>query len=325
MLSFLHQSLLVNISSGSGDFSGSGDDATEYSKDQDSQSSDLIGYFDKELKPMIYYITVEAISASGQTTRGTSNGVLIDISPPYLSEPVELYDVEFSLTQSSSYQGNNHTISASWSFKDLESGILDYEWAIGTSPYKDDIQTFISVGLNTEATNNNLKRYLEHNSTYYVTVRATNGAGLSHTVASSGITYLDIELNKTVLDLFVHVIRNNRIIILDSEGEEITIFRIVNEDSAGVRWEGIPNDVAETCMYFVCACVCLCVCVCVCLCVCVSASVCLCLCLCVCVCLCLCLCVCVCVCTCMYGQCICIYLHMYVCVCSLCTCMQISF
>ena len=310
MLSFLHQSLLVNISSGSGDFSGSGDDATEYSKDQDSQSSDLIGYFDKELKPMIYYITVEAISASGQTTRGTSNGVLIDISPPYLSEPVELYDVEFSLTQSSSYQGNNHTISASWSFKDLESGILDYEWAIGTSPYKDDIQTFISVGLNTEATNNNLKRYLEHNSTYYVTVRATNGAGLSHTVASSGITYLDIELNKTVLDLFVHVIRNNRIIILDSEGEEITIFRIVNEDSAGVRWEGIPNDVAETCMYFVSACVCLCVCVCVsvclrlCVCVCVSVSVC--------VCVCVFACVCVCVHVCMDSAYVFIYICMYV-------------
>ena len=140
-------------------------------------------------------------------------------------------------------------------------------------------------------------------------MRATNGAGLGHTVASSGITYLDIELNKTVLDLFVHVIRNNRIIILDSEGEEITIFRIVNEDSAGVRWEGIPNDVAETCMYFVCACVCLCVSVCLCVCVCVSVSVSLYLCVSVSVSL------RVCVCVYMYVWTVHMYLFTYVCMC----------
>ena len=141
-------------------------------------------------------------------------------------------------------------------------------------------------------------------------MRTTNGAGLSHTVASSGITYLDIELNKTVLDLLVHVIRNNRIIILDSEGEEITVFRIVNEDSAGVRWEGIPNDVAETCMYIYCVCVCVCACVCV--------RACMCVCMHVCVHVCVCVYLCLYVCMYMYMY---MYVHvcMYVCVCSLCT------
>ena len=199
------------------------------------------------LKPSTYYITVQATSASGQTITASSNGVLIDITPPTLSIPIRHYDVEFSPTQPSRYQGNNHTIATSWFFEDLESGIIEYLWAIGTTPYGIDIQQFTSVGLNTQAQNTNLEGLLNHNTTYYITVEAKNGAGLSRIVTSDGITYLDLELNKTELELiikvdFVEAIENVKI-----DGENKTILRTNREDKAGVEWSGVPDDISKTC------------------------------------------------------------------------------
>lgn len=218
------------------DSSGSG------SGDDNRLHSDVIGYFQTILQPSMYYIIVEATTASGQTIYTSSNGILIDITPPVQSVPIHLYDVEFSLTQSSSYQGNNHTISATWGFQDLESGIVSYSWSIGTKPYGQEIQEYVSVGMQTHATNSSLQGLLLHNETYYVTVKAVNGAGLSSVVTSSGITHLSIELNETELNNGI-IITSSKV-VLDTNNRSLYI--VSSEENVGVIITTNVEDVDKT-------------------------------------------------------------------------------
>jgi hypothetical protein len=201
------------------------------------------------IKPGTYYITLMATTASGQTSLSSSNGVLIDDTPPVLSLPIRHYDVDFSLTQSTSYQGNNHTIAASWTFDDPESGIIEYQWAIGSVPFGKDIQGFESVGLDTRTINDALNGVLRPNGTYYVTVLAINGAGLSNESTSSGITYMLIHLNQTMLDLSVKV---NYVQIINDVAIDGRTLQLLISDSiagAGVQWRGVPNDISNIFWY----------------------------------------------------------------------------
>ena len=81
-------------------------------------------------------------------------------------------------------QGNDNTISARWLFIDKES-------SSGLLADEQDMQPFLSIATATQAINDTLE--LTDNTTYYVTVRATNGAGLVAMATSHGITYQDVE------------------------------------------------------------------------------------------------------------------------------------
>ena len=67
---------------------------------------------------------------------------------------------------------------------------MEYLWAIGTSPNATDIQHYLSAGTNSFAFNNKLEGILEDNSTYYVTLKAVNEAGLVTTVVSDGKDFM---------------------------------------------------------------------------------------------------------------------------------------
>ena len=211
----------------------------------------LSSFFTNHFQPAIYYVSVKAITASGQEVIGTSNGITIDITPPQIVDSIEHFDVEFSLTQPTEYQGNNHTIAAKWQFVDLESGIINYDWAIGSYPGGDDIQDYVSVGLSTAASNTDLEGNLTHNSTYYVTVRATNGALLFKEVTSSGITYIATELNSTALQLIVRVSHVEVFEFPAVNSSEVgpTVLRTDRTDTAAVSWEGVSADVSQICTF----------------------------------------------------------------------------
>ena len=82
-------------------------------------------------------------------------------------------------------QVSTTTLSANWSgFTDLTA--LTYEWAIGTSPGLQDIQSITPVGASTNATNSSLS--LTVGLTYYVSVWATDVPGNSSQAISDGIT-----------------------------------------------------------------------------------------------------------------------------------------
>ena len=83
---------------------------------------------------------------------------------------------------------------------------MEYFWAIGTSPNATDIQDYLSAGTNSFAFNNKLEGILEDNSTYYVTLKAVNEAGLVTTVVSDGKDFMKEKLLKNFNTFCAHQI-----------------------------------------------------------------------------------------------------------------------
>ncbi|MCS6831008.1 MAG: S8 family serine peptidase [bacterium] len=95
-----------------------------------------------------------------------------DTTPPDTPQVWDDGEVQTSLT----------TLRARWWSRDLETGIFRYEVAIGTSPGGSDVMGWTNVGVRTEVT---FSVSLAHGRTYYVAVRAMNGAGLTSNVGVS--------------------------------------------------------------------------------------------------------------------------------------------
>ena len=241
----------TNLSLSSGTFVNQ----SELSADSTTTTDPAKGLTD-HFQPAVYYIAVEAVTSSGQRAVGVSSGVTIDVTPPLPTSPVLHYDASsppLTSEEPVSFQGSNSSIVASWQFHDTESGIVEYRWAIGTAPNITDIQGFYSVGSQTQARNDSLLGLIEHNVTYYVTVEAVNGAGLSTVAVSDGVTYVATELNRTGIEPFVVVEYSvgdddaalEDGVFVDSDGVVLVV--VAEGDRAGVRWEGVEEEVEEIC------------------------------------------------------------------------------
>jgi hypothetical protein len=127
----------------------------------------------------LYYIGVLAADYANNTFL-VSYAAVVDSTPPTGGVVNDGGRVD-RLSQVSTTK-----IVASWSgFADHESGILRYEWAIGTSSCLMDIENYTSVGLRTDVESTN--RDLQRGAWYFVSVRAFNYAGLYSELASNGI------------------------------------------------------------------------------------------------------------------------------------------
>ena len=128
-----------------------------------------------------YYVTVRATNGGGLQSTATSDGVTPDNSVPSVTgTPSD------GLAADIDYQASTTTISANWAgcFSDPQSGITGYEWAIYISGGA-NIQPYTSVGTATSATNSSLS--LTPGTTYNVTVRATNGVGMTRLAGTDGV------------------------------------------------------------------------------------------------------------------------------------------
>jgi hypothetical protein len=123
------------------------------------------------------------------TFGGSHDGFIVAVDPD-TTPPVagRVYDRPGSdeVHQDVNQQDSLTSISASWDgFADAESGVVEYEWAIGTEESAEGIKAFAPVGAATSATAVDLT--LAEETAYFVTVRAINGAGLVTTVRSDGV------------------------------------------------------------------------------------------------------------------------------------------
>jgi hypothetical protein len=131
-----------------------------------------------------YYVVVRATNGSGLTVIRGSAPIKVDTTVPTAGTVRDGFS-----GADISVQPATDPLSANWSgFADSQSTIVKYEWAIGTAatgPNATSIQDFVSVGMLTNAQNAALT--LTPGVKYYITVRATNGAGLTITKASNGV------------------------------------------------------------------------------------------------------------------------------------------
>ncbi|KAK3103480.1 hypothetical protein FSP39_019545 [Pinctada imbricata] len=128
-----------------------------------------------------YYLTVRATLGSGAEVTASSDGFYIDDTPPVFDLDIMEGDFYVDVNQGPltpvRFSSSNSTIKAFWSCEDTESEIIEYLWAIGTSPGSEDVQLFTSTGKTASGTNSSFEGLLTHESVFYVSVICKNGAG----------------------------------------------------------------------------------------------------------------------------------------------------
>ena len=136
------------------------------------------------LVPGARYISeITCTNADGFSSTSSSDGVNVDVTPPNSG----LVRDGSTLVSDIQFQFTTTTAQAIWQpFRDHESGVVKYRWGLGTTPDNDDVLNFTDVGMMTSAMAENLT--LAHGERYYVTVEATNGAGMSSHGWSDGFT-----------------------------------------------------------------------------------------------------------------------------------------
>jgi hypothetical protein len=134
------------------------------------------------LNPGSRYINqITCANRDGFTITSVSNGVIIDLTPPISGIVVDGADFSNDID----FTSGGTVVKTVWrGFKDSESGIKGYRWALGTSPGKDDVIGFRDVGKRRQGFAENVT--LSQSGPYYVTVEATNQAGMTSQGWSDG-------------------------------------------------------------------------------------------------------------------------------------------
>ena len=121
-----------------------------------------------------YHYRVKSTDAAGNPATSTDHVfTTIDLTRP--TNPVVSDDGKSTtgLTE----------LHASWTSSDVDSGVAEYRYAIGTTSGGTDVVNWTSVGTDTSVTKARLK--LRAGTTYYFAVKAHNGQGLSSDVGIS--------------------------------------------------------------------------------------------------------------------------------------------
>ncbi|KAK6173123.1 hypothetical protein SNE40_016641 [Patella caerulea] len=108
----------------------------------------------------------------------------------------------------------------------MESGISQFMWTIGSRPGHQDIMKYTTTPMDCAEANTN--GMLLDGHTYFVTVKAINGAGLSTTIISRPVT---VDATPPSVG---HVID-----VLDSDGDDVDY--ITNQSPLSVRWQGFHD------------------------------------------------------------------------------------
>ncbi|MDD5687129.1 MAG: carbohydrate binding domain-containing protein [Elusimicrobia bacterium] len=126
-----------------------------------------------------YFAKVRAQNGAGRWSAWLTGGsVMIDTTSPMC---VSIND--------GLYTNNNTQLSCNWSFTEDISGIVEYQYAIGTSQYP-NTGWYNIIALTSTGTLSNITRTFDSpldDGIYYFTVKAKNGAGSETPVSSDGI------------------------------------------------------------------------------------------------------------------------------------------
>ncbi|XP_052806221.1 uncharacterized protein LOC128235438 [Mya arenaria] len=188
------------------------------------------------------YIIVKSLLGSGERTLSASNGFYIDTSPPTFDLEATFYiDVNQGEFTPAEYQGSSDTIKAVWFCEDDLNEIREYEWAIGSYIGGEDLQRYTSTGVTSIGTNTSFEGILKSNTTYYVSVRCTNEAGL--------VTVLNDTKGVTVLlEAPSEDSINTSAVNADKFDEDVfppTALETSDPTSCGERWSESSDDTVD--------------------------------------------------------------------------------
>ena len=132
-----------------------------------------------------YHVTVKIINGAGLKKTITSDGILLDTTPPRVASQ---YIKDGKNGKDKNFTKERFAYSAHWeqAFSDVESGVVEYRAGLGTKPGLADVEAFYTLGLQTNLTMTGL--ILESGRVYYVTVVCCNGVGMCANASSNGLT-----------------------------------------------------------------------------------------------------------------------------------------
>ena len=133
-----------------------------------------------------YYCSVTGVNAAGLSCTAVSDGFTVDLTKPKAGTVID------GTSDDVDCQHSDDAVVATWfDFYDSESGIVDYQWSIGTSIGGTDIQGFVSVGLHLTASYSNPNAALPVGKMIFATVHAYNEAGKYSSGSSDGVLVFD--------------------------------------------------------------------------------------------------------------------------------------
>ena len=203
---------------------------TPYSYASTGISEDQLYLHNLMFVPYVYYVKVRAYTRAGHVTFGYSRGIQLDPTPPNctLIQHVQK-DLRSDELSNTTVQYSSDSLAIQYQCRDTRSDIYGYE--IAYSDNIDDIDTLKFSSVGTDSTVNITGLELNPQLKYYVVVRATNGAGLSTILRSSGVRILN-----TVPDV-------SRVVLTPRNSIEVNTLRqnsslSKEQTSIGLRWSG---------------------------------------------------------------------------------------
>ncbi|XP_022799532.1 uncharacterized protein LOC111337483 [Stylophora pistillata] len=158
-----------------------------------------------------YYAIVRGTNAIGLSTEGTSGGVLIDLTPPLQKDDGNVSPpssgnraklnaslLQVDVSNSSTANGPSITfkcleeyLTSSWEeFEDRESGMVNYDWCVGTAKSLCDVVSMRSVGMKTRGAA--IVNRLQSGTMLFSTVFAINGAKMRRQIISRPCTVIAV-------------------------------------------------------------------------------------------------------------------------------------
>ena len=164
-----------------------------------------------------YYVILRGTNGIGLSSETITPGVLIDLTSPTLKNNGFKSSFTRNQTESTDNHGNSlltftcsdeHLISQWEEFEDHESGMLKYQWCVGTAKALCDIVPMRSVGLQTRSAA--IVKKLRSGTQLFSTVYAINGAKNRRqlisqpctviTIAPKIVEVIDVSSNSTDID-----------------------------------------------------------------------------------------------------------------------------
>ncbi|KAJ8299760.1 hypothetical protein KUTeg_023820 [Tegillarca granosa] len=131
-----------------------------------------------------YFATIKAKDFVGRVTTVVSEPVIVDTTPPIKSDlPIYI---------SGRHISSKNELKACWSgvFSDIESGIKEYQWSVGSQPGYRDIMNFLTIKEECGVSGRSQLLNLRDGHAYFINVKAINNAGLT-SIASSWAYIVD--------------------------------------------------------------------------------------------------------------------------------------
>ena len=179
------QSLGIGTYSG-GDNLKAFEDVTFFSQTIEKSEMFYVKFYNVTILPKVrYHVTVRIINGAGLRKTITSDGILVDITPPTVAS---YYIKDGESGKDRNFTSERFTFTAHWehAFADAESGVVEYRAGLGTKPGVADVKALHVLGSQTNVTVSGL--LLESGQVYYMTVVGCNGVGMCVNASSNGMT-----------------------------------------------------------------------------------------------------------------------------------------